>query len=260
MDAPARREEEAPPTSGRVRVASRVLLLRLPPTAAARLVESLELLGSTVGVGGDGSAALDQVRAWQPDLVLLALDPPDGDGYGLLRTLRAEAPALPIMLLASRGEEADKVLAFRLGADGYVSQQCGVLELLARVEALLRRRSQATRHAPAMRRRTVLHIGPLELEPAARSARLAGRPVALSPKEFDLLLALARRNGAAVSRRELLREVWGSGIPADARAVDVHIMALRRKLERDHEAPQLILTVRKTGYRLAAPTLEAERA
>src|SRR5690606_24730381 len=130
-----------------------------------------------------------------------------------------------------RGEEADKVRGFRLGADDYVTKPFGVLELLARVEALLRRAGGAVA-APAVER-----FGAVEVHPEARLVLRAGTPVALAPKEFDLLLALIRRRGAVASRVELMREVWGHRAVVVSRTVDTHVAELRRKLEDDPADP-----------------------
>jgi two-component system, OmpR family, alkaline phosphatase synthesis response regulator PhoP len=168
----------------------------------------------------------------------------------VLRTLREQGHEMPVLILTARGEEADKVLGFRLGADDYVTKPCGVLELLARVGALLRRaRTQDNGGQPKV---ALEHFGDVEINPASRTVTKAGRPVALSPKEFDLLLALVRRRGAVASRLELLREVWGHRVEVMTRTVDIHIAELRRKLEDDPSQPKHILTVWKAGYRLEA--------
>jgi DNA-binding response OmpR family regulator len=154
---------------------------------------------------------------------------------------------VPVLILTARGEEADKVLGFRLGADDYVTKPCGVLELLARVGALLRRSRLADHRAPTD---AIERFGTVEINPSSRTVTKEGTPVALSPKEFDLLLALVRRRGAVASRVELLREVWGHRVEVMTRTVDIHIAELRRKLEDDPSQPRHILTVWKAGYRL----------
>jgi two-component system response regulator MtrA len=174
---------------------------------------------------------------------------PGMDGYRVLRSLRDDGLEMPVLILTARGQEADKVLGFRLGADDYVTKPCGVLELLARVGALLRRSRMSDRavHAGS---ETVERFGDVEINPASRTVTKAGQLVALSPKEFDLLLTLVRRRGAVASRVELLREVWGHRVEVMTRTVDIHIAELRRKLEDDPSAPRHILTVWKAGYRL----------
>jgi DNA-binding response OmpR family regulator len=171
---------------------------------------------------------------------------PGMDGYRVLKTLRDEGRQMPILILTARGEEADKVRGLRLGADDYVTKPFGVLELLARVEALLRRTAPLGPDGAGPPER----FGTVEVIPASRTVLRAGRAVALTPKEFELLLALVRRRGAVASRMELLTEVWGYSAAVLSRTVDTHVAELRRKLEADPAAPDHILTVRKAGYRL----------
>jgi two-component system, OmpR family, alkaline phosphatase synthesis response regulator PhoP len=225
---------------------TRVLLAGLRPSERASVMESLELVGYGVEVVEDPAATLARTRAWRPHLLIVDLQP-GIDGYKLLRTLREEGHDMPVLILSARGEESDKVLGFRLGADAYVTAPCGVLELLARVEALLRRRRdpEPARGLPPLR------VGALEIDPAAHTVRLDGRAIDLRPKVFELLLALARHRGAAVSRRELLRDVWAQEEGVATRTVDMHVAELRRKLGDDPDHPRMVITVRKTGYRLA---------
>jgi two-component system response regulator MtrA len=179
---------------------------------------------------------------------MLDLMLPGMDGYRVLKTLREGGSDVPVLILTARGEEADKVLGFRLGADDYVTKPCGVLELLARVGALLRRSRLSENRASGGDGHE--RFGTVEINPASRTVTREGVPVALSPKEFDLLLALVRRRGAVASRVELLREVWGHRVEVMTRTVDIHIAELRRKLEQDPSQPRHILTVWKAGYRL----------
>jgi two-component system, OmpR family, alkaline phosphatase synthesis response regulator PhoP len=225
---------------------ARVLIVEDNPDLAYGLRTGLEIEGYEVQVAEDGETGLDRARAWDPDLVMLDLMLPGMDGYRVLRTLREGGSDVPVLILTARGEEADKVLGFRLGADDYVTKPCGVLELLARVGALLRRSRIADHRGPEGLER----FGSVEINPASRTVAKEGTPVALSPKEFDLLLALVRRRGAVASRVELLREVWGHRVEVMTRTVDIHIAELRRKLEDDPSQPRHILTVWKAGYRL----------
>jgi two-component system response regulator MtrA len=227
----------------------RILIVEDNPDLAYGLRTGLEIEGYDVQLAEDGETGLDRARSWRPDLVMLDLMLPGMDGYRVLKTLRDSGSDVPVLILTARGEEADKVLGFRLGADDYVTKPCGVLELLARVGALLRRSRMAeqrgTGAADALER-----FGAVEINPASRTVTKDGAPVALSPKEFDLLLALVRRRGAVASRVELLREVWGHRVEVMTRTVDIHIAELRRKLEDDASQPRHILTVWKAGYRL----------
>jgi two-component system response regulator MtrA len=151
---------------------------------------------------------------------------------------------MPVLVLTARGEEADRVFGFRLGADDYVTKPFSLSELIARVKAILRRtQSSAPAHPPTEK------FGTVEVNPASRTVTKGGEPVQLTPKEFDLLLALIRRRGAVASRLELLKEVWGHQAEVMTRTVDIHVAELRRKVEQDPSQPKHILTVWKAGYR-----------
>jgi DNA-binding response OmpR family regulator len=213
---------------------------------ALGLRANLEQEGYDVEVARDGRRGLEQARAWGPDLVVLDLMLPELDGLHVLRALRSEGRATPVLLLTARGQENDKVLGLKLGADDYVTKPFGLLELLARVEALLRRSDTGQPEADALHR-----FGDVELREGSRAVSRAGKPVELTPKEFDLLLVLIRAKGDVVSRRELLRRVWGYRADVATRTLDTHVAELRRKLEPGAGAPRHILTVRKVGYRLA---------
>jgi two-component system response regulator MtrA len=190
----------------------------------------------------------------RPDLVILDVMLPGFDGFRVLRTLREGGAGgwgadVPVLLLTARGAEEDKVRGFRLGADDYVTKPFGALELLARVGALLRRTARPATAEPAQ---PVERFGAVEVNPGARTVTRHGEPVQLTPKEFDLLLALVRRRGLVASRLELLKDVWGHRAAVMTRTVDLHVFELRRKLEEDPANPQHILTVRKAGYRFEA--------
>ena len=223
----------------------RILVVEDNPDLAYGLRNNLEIEGYDVDVVEDGTQGLARARSGGPDLIILDLMLPGMDGYRVLRALRDEGRRMPILILTARGEEADKVRGLRLGADDYVTKPFGVLELLARVEALLRRTAPPGDGAGPPER-----FGVIEVIPASRSVLKNGKPVPLTPKEFDLLLALIHRDGAVATRMELLTEVWGYSAAVLSRTVDTHVAELRRKLEGDPAAPKHILTVRKAGYRL----------
>ena len=219
----------------------RVLLVEDNPDLAFGLRTSLEVEGYEVLHAETGREGLASASEEAPDLVVLDLMLPEMSGYEVLRRLRRERREMPVLILTAKGEEADKVQGFRLGADDYVVKPVGVLEFLARVEALLRR-SQPRAGAPVAR------FGDLEVDGDRRTAAVAGEEIELSPLEFDLLQALAQRRGSLVSRAELLKEVWGYRSIVESRTVDTHIAKLRAKIDRGERSR--IVTVRKKGYRL----------
>jgi DNA-binding response OmpR family regulator len=223
---------------------SRILIVEDNANLAYGLRNNLEIAGYEVDVVEDGEAALVRVDDALPDLIVLDLMLPGVDGYRVLRRLREDGHDMPVLILTARSEEADKILGFRLGADDYVTKPFSVLEIIERVAALLRRTGRpAGEGAP-------LSFGDVHVDRATRTVRRRGEPVALTPIEFDLLVALRTRAGAVASRLELLREVWGHNAAVVTRTVDTHIAELRRKLEHDPSTPRHILTVRKIGYRL----------
>lgn len=226
---------------------TKVLVVEDNTDLAFGLRTALEIEGYEVDVAEDGPTGLDRAESGNPDLILLDLMLPGMNGYQVLKALRERGAAMPVLILTARGEEADKVLGFNIGADDYVTKPFGTLELLARVRALLRRRSAPASDAAGA---AVDRFGDIEVNAASRTVLREGHAVALTPKEFDLLLALVRRRGAVAPRVELLRELWDYSAEVVTRTVDMHIAELRRKLERDPSHPKHIITVRKIGYRL----------
>jgi two-component system, OmpR family, alkaline phosphatase synthesis response regulator PhoP len=227
---------------------SRILVVEDNTALAEGLAYNLRHEGHDVRVAEDGESGLANARQWAPDLVILDLMLPRLDGYGVLAAIREDRNEVPVIILSARGEEADKVRGFRLDADQYVTKPFGVLELLERVRSLLRRSATraSTNAADALR------FGDVVVDLAARTVARAGEPVTLTPKAFELLLALAARGGRVVTRQELLKEVWGYGAFVLSRTVDSHIAELRRKLEADQAHPRHIVTVWKVGYRFEA--------
>jgi two-component system, OmpR family, alkaline phosphatase synthesis response regulator PhoP len=227
---------------------TRVLVVEDNANLAFGLTRSLESEGYEVEAAEDGLRGLEMARTTNPDLVVLDLMLPGMDGYTILKKLRAEGKDVPVLILTARGEEADKVFGFRLGADDYVTKPFSLSELLARVQAILRRAKGGEKRDGE----AVEEFGDVSINTLARSVKKGETEVALTPKEFDLLLALVRRRGAVASRLELLKEVWGHQAEVMTRTVDIHIAELRRKLEDDASTPKHILTVWKAGYRLQA--------
>lgn len=228
----------------------RILIIEDNTDLAFGLRNNLEIEGYTIEVAEDGNKGLMRARASEPDLIILDLMMPGLDGYRVLRTLREEGYTTPVLILSARGEETDKVRGFRLGADDYVTKPFGLLELLARVEALLRRTGPGG--AKTEQEGEAFRFGDVVVDNVKQQVTRGGVQVQLTHREYTLLLSLLRRKGAVVSRVDLLKEVWGYRGAVNSRTVDTHIMELRRKLEIDPSQPRHILTIRKSGYRLQA--------
>jgi DNA-binding response OmpR family regulator len=223
---------------------ARILVVEDNADLAAGIEYNLKLEGYDVRVADNGRAAIDVAKDWHPDLFLLDLMLPGLDGYHVLQSIRSNGQRAPVIILSAKGEEADKVRGFRLDADQYVTKPFGILELLERVAALLRRSArEAGGGAPGS-----LAFGDVSVDLGSRTVTRAGHPVALTPKAYELLLALVRRDGVVASRADLLKEVWGYGAFIMTRTVDSHVAELRRKLD-DAHAPRHIITVWKVGYR-----------
>ena len=227
---------------------SRILVVEDNLSLAEGLAYNLRHEGHDVRVAEDGESGLSDAREWEPDLVILDLMLPRLDGYGVLAAIRQDRNDVPVIILSARGEEADKVRGFRLDADQYVTKPFGVLELLERVRSQLRR--SASRSAGPVGNE--IRFGDVVVDVAARTASRGGVPCTLTPKAFELLLALVGRGGRVATRQELLKEVWGYGAFVLSRTVDSHIAELRRKLETDPAHPRHIVTVWKVGYRFEA--------
>jgi two-component system response regulator RegX3 len=215
----------------------RVLVVEDEEAIAEPLAEGLRREGFTVTVAGTGAEAL---AAGEADVVLLDLRLPDLDGLDVCRQLRARSD-VPIIVVTARGEEVDRVVGLELGADDYVVKPFGIRELIARIRAVTRRSQGRSADGP-------VRIGELQVDERGRRATIGGAELDLTPKEFDLLVALARDAGAVVSRRRLLEDVWNTSWYGSTKTIDVHVAALRRKLG----DAQLIETVRGVGFRLRA--------
>ncbi|HEX6643494.1 MAG TPA: response regulator transcription factor [Gemmatimonadales bacterium] len=224
-----------------------VLVVEDNADLAFAVTTALQSEGFDVAVASTGPDGVERARERRADLIILDLMLPGFDGYRVIRTLRGEGIETPILVLTARGEETDKVKGLRPGADDYVTKPFGAMELIARVEALLRR-SRVSGPAPAVV--PVLdRFGAVEVNRTARTVKRGGEPVPLTPKEFDLLVALMDRAGAVVPRSDLLSAVWGYQPDVSTRTVDLHVFELRAKLEPNPAQPVHIITVRKAGYR-----------
>jgi DNA-binding response OmpR family regulator len=228
-----------------------VLVVEDEPSLRGSIVYNLRRGGYDVVAAVDGEEALAAWGDEPADLVLLDLMLPKLDGLEVCRRLR-QVTSVPIVILTARADEVDRVVGLEVGADDYVTKPFSMRELMARVKAILRRRElleQELRRATGVAE--PLTHGELTIEPSRRKISRAGREVALKPKEFDLLLFLARHPGQVLSADQLIEQVWGYDSLGDVSTVRVHIRTLREKLEDDPSRPQLIETVRGVGYRLA---------
>ncbi len=230
---------------------SRILIVEDNADLAFGLRSNLELEGYEVSVVATGVAGLEEAIAQIPDLMILDVMLPQMDGYEVLRRFRESNTSTPVLMLTARGEEIDKVRGLRTGADDYVTKPFGLMELLARIEALLRR-GQIDSDNGVDSNAAPIHIRDIEVSLTTRSVHRSGRLIDLAPKEFDLLVEVLRHDGAIVSRNDLMRSVWGHSAAVVSRTVDTHIAELRRKLGDSGDASPLIVTVRKAGYRIDA--------
>ena len=218
-----------------------ILVVEDEPSLRQLLVSNLSFEGYTVEAVGDGGPALSAHAATPADLILLDLMLPQMDGYEVLKSLRERQDQVPVLMLTARGEEADRVQGLSLGADDYLVKPFSVLELLARVKAILRR-SRPMEHQPNLR------SGPFLFNLPRLEATRDGEVLELTPREFRLLEILITHAGKTHSRKELLQMAWDADARPSARTVDVHIANLRRKLQEDPAKPW-IATVGGEGYR-----------
>ncbi len=232
----------------------KVLVVEDEPSLIETLDYSLRRQGYEVITASDGRKALDVARAQRPDLIVLDIMLPGLDGFEVCRILRQEM-SVPILMLTARTEEIDKVVGLEVGADDYLTKPFSMRELLARVKALLRRvridredvAATGNGLPPVVTERMV--FGDLVIDLSRREVAFRGTVHHLKPKEFDLLVFLARNRGIVLSRDLILERVWGWEFDGGSRTVDVHVRWLREKVEADPSDPQRIVTVRGIGYR-----------
>lgn len=233
---------------------NRVLIVDDEVNIRDAIAFTLRREGFDVLVAGTGPEALERA-AQDPDVIVLDIMLPGFDGLEVLRRLR-QISNVPVLLLSARSDEIDRVLGLEIGADDYITKPFAMRELVARIRSVLRRMQMAPNGQSAEdtalgvpESGQVLISGSLRIDLARRAAQIGDRELDLKPKEFDLLAYFARHPGVVLSRDALLREVWGYEYRIDTRTVDVHIRWLRKKLEVDPAAPQMLLTVRGSGYR-----------
>jgi DNA-binding response OmpR family regulator len=226
-------------------VGARVLVVDDEPIVRDVLSRYLAKGGFAVETAEDGEQALAAFDASPPDLVLLDLMLPRLDGIEVFTRIRADHDT-PVIMLTAKGEETDRVVGLEIGADDYVAKPFSPREVVARVRAVLRRSGAGADGEPA---NAPLLFGELEIDPRAREVRRGSDPVALTPKEFDLLLFLARHPGVVFSRLDVLEELWDFAFDGDPSTVTVHVRRLREKVERDPSRPRHLVTVWGAGYR-----------
>ena len=223
-----------------------VLVIEDEPAIRAGLEMNLRAEGYQVITAADSPTGLDLCLKQHPDLVLLDLMLPGGSGLDLLRILREKGRMVPVLILTAMGEEEDIVKGLKLGADDYITKPFRLAELLARVDASLRR----SRMAQQERNTAKVRVGRLEVEPTSGKAWQDGQPIKLTGRERQLLLTLADHPGRLYSRDQILRMIWGDDYEGTSRTVDNFVCSLRAKVESDPGKPQHIVTVRGLGYRL----------
>jgi DNA-binding response OmpR family regulator len=228
----------------------RILVVEDEESISQPFAEALRRAGFEALVTATAAGALELAASEDPDLVMLDLALPDGDGRDVCRELRRRSD-VPIMMLTARGTEMDKIVGLELGADDYVVKPFSAAEVISRIRAVLRRgrRRDGEPEKP-------IAVGEVELDPAARIARVGGHRLNLSRKEFDLLAALMRRAGRVVTREDLMAEVWDTNWFGSTKTLDVHVGWLRRKLAGASSQPTHIETVRGVGFRFVAPGVE----
>lgn len=223
------------------------------------LLETLEYnlkkQGYAVEVAADGLTAITLARSGHPDLIILDLMLPGMDGFEVCREIRKDL-STPVLMLTARDDEIDRVVGLEVGADDYLTKPFSMRELMARVKALLRRvriiREEVSASAQVVAQpapANLLQFGSLVLDLSRHEVCLSERPLALKPKEYELLVYLAQHRGMVLSRDHILENVWGWDFTGDSRTVDVHIRWLREKIEADPSNPQRLITVRGAGYR-----------
>ncbi len=233
-------------------MSEKILIVEDELTLQETLAYNLRRHGYEVETAGDGLAALEIARRTQPNLIVLDIMLPGLDGFEVCRLLRREM-STPVLMLTARDDEIDRIVGLEVGADDYLTKPFSMRELIARVKALLRRvrliRQEFENGSALGSPADVLEFDNLTLDLKRREVRLAGSPLALKPKEYELLLFLAQHKGQVLSREVILERVWGWEYLGDSRTVDVHVRWLREKIEADPSHPARIVTVRGAGYR-----------
>ena len=229
-----------------------ILVVEDEPALRDTLTYNLKKDGFTVETVGDGRSAIEAARRLKPDLVVLDIMLPELDGFEVARILRREMTT-PILMLTARDDEIDRVVGLEVGADDYLTKPFSMRELMARVKAQIRRtrlvREEIEKSVQPVIKHETLSFDKLIISVSRREVTLHGAPLALKPKEYELLVFFAEHKGHMLSREFILERVWGWDFIGDSRTVDVHVRWLRQKIEEDPSNPSRIITVRGGGYR-----------
>jgi len=226
-------------------MAEMVLIIEDDPTMLRGLKDNFAYTGYVVQTAADGEEGLNAALESRPDLIILDIMLPKINGYEVCRLVREQGVDVPIIMLTAKGQESDIVLGLNLGADDYVTKPFSIRELLARAHALLRRRQAEETER--------LRFGDCELDLVQHRLLRNGEEVPLTPKEFGLLAFMATRSGRALTRDEMLNNVWGYNVFVTGRSVDRCVNTLRNKIEPDPQRPTFLQTVRQIGYRFDMP-------
>lgn len=234
----------------------KILVVDDEPSISMLLEFNLKLVGFDVQCVYDGEAVFDSIPSFRPDLIVLDLMLPKMDGIQVTRKLRSQGNMVPIVMLTAMQDLTDKIAGLDNGADDYMTKPFSPQELISRIQAILRR----SQILPAETEQPSIEIGPLQIQPGQREVTVQGKPVELTPKEFELLLFLCRHRGKVLSRQQLLHGVWDYHFLGDTRIVDVHISHLRDKIETNARNPEYIMTIRNVGYKLTEPSMKESLA
>jgi len=227
----------------------KILIVEDEPSISMLIEFNLKLAGYEVRCVHDGETVFELLKPFRPDLIVLDLMLPKMDGIQVCRELRRQHNAVPIIMLTALQDVTDKIAGLDNGADDYMTKPFSPQELTSRIQAIFRR----TQSLPSAGTPVIYEYGRLAVLPDQREVRIDGKPIELTPKEFELLLFLCRHRGKVLSRQQLLHGVWDYHFLGDTRIVDVHISHLRDKIEHNARSPEYIITIRNVGYKLSGP-------